>query len=385
MKCKKCKKEIPDGAAFCPWCGAKQAKGTGGRKPKSRGNGTGSVFQDPKKKTWAAVRVIDWSVDEQGRVHKKTRGRYGFATKREAIEALATIGTEKQETAETFAQVFAAWAETYRGGDSAVAGYRAAYKHFAPVYRKKLREITVDDLQDCLNACPRGRRTQENMRTLCGMLYKYAIPRHIAGLDMSKYLTIHAHGHGEKLPLPDSALVKLKASAGIVPGADIVLCHCYLGFRPSELLALTADSYIPEEKAFRGGAKTEAGRNRVVTVPPVIQGHVDQLLYGKTGKAPVFCRADGKKLSEEAYRSLFYRTLEACGIENPEYTDGNGARRKTYTPHSCRHTYAMLTAKANGSASAVKRLMGHSSIEMTEHYRNGEDFAELRKVTDSLQ
>ena len=38
MECIKCKKEIPDGAPFCCWCGKKQQT----KRATKRGNGTGS-------------------------------------------------------------------------------------------------------------------------------------------------------------------------------------------------------------------------------------------------------------------------------------------------------------------------------------------------------
>lgn len=47
-KCRKCRAELPAGAKFCPACGAKQDTT---RKPKSRGNGTGSVYKLPNG-TW---------------------------------------------------------------------------------------------------------------------------------------------------------------------------------------------------------------------------------------------------------------------------------------------------------------------------------------------
>ena len=40
-------------------------------------------------------------------------------------------------------------------------------------------EIDVDDLQDCLNECPNGKRTRQNMKAPAGLMYRYAIPRHI--------------------------------------------------------------------------------------------------------------------------------------------------------------------------------------------------------------
>ena len=41
MECIKCKKEIPDGAPYCCWCGKKQEA----RRNRARGNGQGSAYQ----------------------------------------------------------------------------------------------------------------------------------------------------------------------------------------------------------------------------------------------------------------------------------------------------------------------------------------------------
>ncbi len=48
MNCRKCRKEIPDGAAYCQHCGVKQSVN---RLPKSRGNGQGSAYKLPNG-TW---------------------------------------------------------------------------------------------------------------------------------------------------------------------------------------------------------------------------------------------------------------------------------------------------------------------------------------------
>lgn len=37
-----------------------------------------------------------------------------------------------------------------------------------------LDKITVDDLKACIDDCPKGKRTRQNMKALCGLLYKYA-------------------------------------------------------------------------------------------------------------------------------------------------------------------------------------------------------------------
>lgn len=383
MKCKKCRKEVPDGAAFCPWCGAelRDKAEKPARKTRTRGNGLGSVYKRGGK--WMAVKVIGWTVGPDGKARKQTRSKGGFATKREALEYLPKISMEARKPVETWAEVYDAWLPTHQATQATLDCYKAAERWFTSVHRMKMADITVDHLQDALDNCPKGRRTQENMRSLAGLLYKYAIPRGIASLNMAQYLTIHAKNDGGKEPLPDSALDALKAHLHDVPGADYVLCHCYLGFRPSELLELRAENYNREERAFRGGAKTRAGKNRTVTVPPVIQPIVDRLLKDKIA-GPVFCRADGSKMSIYVYRELFYKVLDACGIENPTETDSNGQERKRYTPHSCRHTFAMLTARASGKDDISKKLTGHSDVRMLDRYRNGVDYKGLREVTDNI-
>lgn len=63
-----------------------------------------------------------------------------------------------------------------------------------------------------------------------------------------------------------------------IPYGEYIVAQCYLGFRPSELLALDIEDYDPRLRSFVGGAKTEAGRNRIVTISPKIQPIIDRLV-----------------------------------------------------------------------------------------------------------
>ena len=174
---------------------------------------------------------------------------------------------------------------------------------------------------------------------------------------------------------------KIRDAVGSVPWADYVLCQCYLGFRPSELLALDAKDYDRKERAFVGGAKTEAGKDRVVTVSPKIQPIIDRLTKDKIAGA-VFCGADGGQVSIEQYRAAFYSVLDACGIENP-IEGPEGAKRHRYTPHSCRHTFATMMKRVKGADKDKLALIGHTSQEMLRHYQDV-SLDDLRKVTDAL-
>lgn len=102
---------------------------------------------------------------------------------------------------------------------------------------------------------------------------------------------------------------------------------------------------------------------------------------GKTA-GPVFCAENGKPLTIEAYRAMFYRVLEQCGIDNP-VTEVDGVKRRKYTPHSCRHTFATTMKRVGGADKDKLELMGHTSAEMLRHYQDVE-YADLRKITDAI-
>ena len=352
-------------------------------KPKARGNGTGSVYKLPNG-TWIAVRILGWSVDDTGKKHKTTVSKSGFKTKKEALECLPKLTQQEKQDRKntiTFKQLYDKWEPTHNRSKSTMDCYRAAMNHFRSVWHQQMGEITVDDLQECMDECPAGKRTTENMKALCGLLYKYAIPRHHASINMGQYLVVNGEAGIGKEGLPIPALEKLINAVGKVPYANYIVAECYLGFRPSELLDLDIKDYNRSNKTLTGGAKTEAGKNRVVTVSPKIQSIIDQLTHNKIS-GPIFCDEDGNRLDIKDYREKFYEALEACGIDNP-VTEVNGISRRKYTPHSCRHTFSTLMKKVPGADKDKLSLIGHTSTEMLRHYQDV-DLEGLRKITDAI-
>ena len=168
MKCRKCHQEIPDGSRFCLRCGAPQQVS---QNTKSRGNGTGSVYK--RGATWTAVRVLRYTTDEAGHLHKTTASKGGFRTKKEALEYLPKLfAEERQKRRMTWQQVYTSWQPTHRAGKSTMDCYSAANKWFRPLWPLWFDDIDIDDLQACLDDCQKGRRTRENMKALAGLLYK---------------------------------------------------------------------------------------------------------------------------------------------------------------------------------------------------------------------
>ena len=194
MNCPKCKKDIPSGSVFCCWCGKKTSSAP--RKPKRSANGTGSAYK--RGNGWTAEAVVGWrelpdnlmdpSNTRQRIPIKKTKA--GFPTKAAALAYIPTLKNQADESPLTLQQVWDAWEPWYspRVDKSTMSGYRAAYHYYESISGKRIALITAADLQACMDACPRGKRTHQNMKVVAGLLWKYARDKHIVAQVESENL-----------------------------------------------------------------------------------------------------------------------------------------------------------------------------------------------------
>lgn len=383
IKCTRCGTELSDIMAYCWACGKKQKMERTG---KQRGNGQGTVYK-LKNGKYRAVVTVGYYIGKDGKKRRKTRSR-NFNLKKEAIAALPGLSAEsekKQKKTITFQQLYEKWEPTHNAGKSTMDGYKAAMKHFRPVWLMSMQDIDIDDLQDCVDSCGKGKRTQQNMKTLCGLLYKYGIPRQCIpeNLNLAQFLHVSGEDAAHRESFTEVQIEMIRRQIGTAPMAEYVYCMIYLGFRPSEFLSLDCSQYDAVRSCFIGGAKTAAGINRVVTISPKIQPYINQIASRRTAGA-FFCDPDGQAYNLRAFTdSVFYPVLEAAGIDNPIVEIAGGVKRHKYSPHSCRHTFTTLMKRVNAPSKDKLELIGHTSEEMLRYYQDV-DISDLRKITDVL-
>lgn len=397
----KCRTMLPDGAKYCYVCGRKQAAQP--RRKRIHANGQGSVFKLPNGK-WRAEKTLGYRIvpppegsppGTPGKKRRITVSESTFRTRSEALAALPHL-TEKAKSSSkelgssltaqkgeqiTLKELYDQWYPTHMKGKSTMNCYAAGFKLFFPLWDLPMADIDIDDLQDCLDDNDLGRRTRENAKTVLGLVYKYGIPRNCVPKDrnLALFLRINAAGSSAHCGLDAAELdAVLQLAASGSRDAQMVYCHCYLGFRPTGLIQLRIEDYNAAEHAFIGGIKTEAGIMRTVTISPKIQRFIDTAIMGRAS-GYVFCDDAGNKLSIRRYRSLFYSILEEAGIENP--VDEQGRHR--LTPHSCRHTFATLMKHVSAPDKDKLALIGHTSTSQLRDYQDV-SYADLRRITDQI-
>lgn len=372
MLCKKCKKEIQDESKFCNLCGAKQVRE---RSAAQRAPGQGTVYKDASGK-WIAEYTIGWDIDSDGKLSRKKRKKRGFATKREAIEYLPMLKQDlpQQDMNVKFKDLYKKWLDGHaeKVTASTINCYKSAYKYFSPLYYAEIAKIRTEHMQKCIDECPHGRRTKENMKALGTSLWKYAMQLDIVDRNYAEYLYIKKESQEARIDFSKEQLDIMWKKVEEVPDLKYILILCYTGLRLGEMLGALTENYHKDEGYFVAGSKTAAGRDRVVTISPKIAK-----FFGDFGKGQYLFFE--KKPTEKKFREeTFYPALQAIGIDIIK-EDGT----HLYTPHCCRHTFATLMKAINAPATDKQKLIGHTKFEMTAHYTHT-DIDSLKAITDKL-
>ncbi len=372
-----------------------------------RSSGEGGILYDKRRKKPYRVRItVGWETNEEtGKVKQKYKDLGSYKTKGEASRALAEYLKNPYDLSNkdmTFSQLYERWYDDFVEKQENSNKYRikAAYKYCTSIYNKKVREISIIDMKDCIYKgtviIDRGKfkgqekfaspATKESIKYLFNHIFAYATEARLVERNYAKDFTLDKKvfkekemNHKEKIPFSEEEIEKLWRATDFIPFADMIIYACYSGWRPSELVELRLENVDLESGFIKGGIKTTAGKNRLVPIHHEIR-HIIEKYYNEAieiGSEYLFNDATKKKgigLSYDQYLSRFNKVMNQLKF------------RTDITPHYTRHTFITKakSRKVNMNEHILKLIVGHED-DMTEHVYTHRELQDLKEEMELLK
>ena len=344
--CVKCKAELPEGAAFCPACGKKQAPEP--RKHRKRANGTGNIskLSGNRSKPWLA------------RKNDVPIGTY--ATRAEAQKALErlTDATVTDKFNLTLKQVYDIWFPEYTRGDEKPekSHYAMAINLCKELHEEQFRKLRKSDFQAViirLEKEGKSKSTCQKVILLFKQLSNWAIEEGILQTSHAQKVTTIAQQLSTREIFLEAQVQAIQKSKLEARKVALILLGC--GCRPNELFKVPLVNCY--EDHFIGGSKTKAGKNRIIMITGV-------------GLAPY------RELREKAIREKRQYLIDAYDGNHvaANYTKRDFAELmeeigcRGMTPYCCRHTFITNAVRAGVKQEMLQKMVGHVDDETTEGY-----------------
>ena len=224
----------------------------------------------------------------------------------------------------------------------------------------KIRELKPGNIKLYIETCDVSDHLKHKMKNIISMMYDYAIEYDMVDRNPAKQfkLSLKPLEHKHHLSFTEDEISILWANKDL-PGLDMMLIQCYMGWRPQELVNINIEDICGN--AIKGGLKTRAGRNRVVPIHPCIEGLI---------RARIGFKREGRLFQTPSYSSyydLFMANIKKLGLN------------EEHSPHDCRKTFVTLCKKYKVDEYAIKRMVGHAIDDLTEETYTDRDVNWLRE------
>lgn len=316
-----------------------------------RGNGEGAIMKlgGKRRRPWAARVTVGYESD--GKQLFKYVGYY--ATKTEAKNALREylINPFNLDHKNTKLQhVFNQWSKTSDLADTTLRSYQSAFNQAKLLHNMNMRDIKAIHIEKQMDEMKPHMRSV--FKNAMGKVYAYAVRHEIVDKDIMGLISVKT-SHiptKEKSPFTVDEINKLKSFRH--PLNDTAIILLYTGLRITELLEIKRENVFLEERYMIGGTKTEAGKNRIIPIHDEIFNLI-------------------KKRYEDGHKYLITRNKkkENYGTYRIHYWNKmNSALGFKHTPHDARHTFTTFADKCGMNKVALKRILGHTLSDITDHY-----------------
>lgn len=300
--------------------------------------------------------------DEQGRpIGKLLKPQAYFETYNEAYAALLEYNRDPYDVRRvmTVEQLYNLWSEEYypKISKSSVTTNKLCWEYSSMLKDMDIREIRLRHIKAVFNEGTIIRngevhRPTNNLKikikTLWNNMFNYAVENEYIDQNRIKDLkterapeNINAH-----TAYSSDELKRLWANSDDYM-VRVLLLQCYSGMRPGELVNIKTKNINLDDNIIIAGSKTEAGRDRIIPIHPLVKPFVQDFLSDKYNTL----------LKTDCYSTLthYMKDLKKRGIVD-----------NTHKLHDGRKTFITMAKKYNLNEYAIKYIVGHSIRDLTE-------------------
>lgn len=340
------------------------------RRPK--GSGTYYKLSGTRRKPWVACVTVGYN-EETGRQEQRVLGY--FKTDTEAQTALSvyslqakgiisedatnliSVSRDKVQKVKvpTFKEI---WdiifeEEVSKRSVSTQKNYKTAFNHLKELHPISVSNINLHTLQPVFDKfinMKSGYSKLNNIKQICNMVFNYAIKYDYVEKNYANFIKYESIKKEEQLHIPfthDEIERLWKHNSSI---AELVLIYIYTGLRPIELISIKTKNIFLEEKYMIGGLKTNNGKDRVIPLHNDIIPLIKKIL-DKDGNF-LLCK-NSASATYIYYNNITFKRLMS-------------ELKMKHLPYDARHTFATLCNEYGLNEFLVKKMMGHSSRDLTK-------------------
>lgn len=395
LKCPECTHDISNKAITCPNCGypLNTPSSTKPRirngKPTKLPNGYGSIqkLSGKRSKPFRVVKTDKWVLDPVTRKSKQERFTIGYyPTREEAMIALADFNKHPYDIRAdsiTFAEVYEKWSEGYfptLSGPSSIRTITAAYAYCNDLYDMRMKDIGVSHLEGTILNAQVGNSTKGRIKSLFNMMYKYALAHDIVDKNYASVMfttgnPIKKDRERDPIPFSQDEILLLWDNIDNVEFADMILIGIYSGWRPQELAILQVENIDLEADTMKGGLKTDAGKNRIVPIHPLIKPLIEKRMQEASELHSDYLFNDingqqGTYMTYDKYRNRFKKVMKRLDLE--------------HRPHETRHTFITKAKECNVDEYILKLIVGHAIADITEKVYTRRTIEQLKEEMQKI-
>lgn len=341
-------------------------------------NSYGSIekLSGKRRKPYMVRKTIGW--DNDGKQIKKIIGYY--ETRTQALQELALYNENPYDIDSrdiTLEELYNKW---HNEKDSKVSErtkscYKMAWNYCGEIKNMRFVDLRLSHLQHIVDGMVGKWSAKREFKIVFNQLYDYAIKNNINIKKYSEYIDIGKKTTKvDRIPFEQWEIDKMWENIDRMDYIDTILILIYTGLRIGELFDITVENVHLDEKYMRGGLKTEAGKNRVIPIHdkilPLIKKYYDHST--KIGCKYLITNSLDRPMQYSNYkREKWFPMMEQLGFDK-------------HLPHDTRHTFATRMDRTPANKVAIKRIMGHSSQDITDKVYTHKDIQDLIEAVNYL-